>query len=499
MNKHKRIFFIFSLYFFIQPLLFSQKLPGQMKTPEEVKNEERFITALYKDLAGKREDAILILDTIRREAPNAAVYFQLARWYMEKQDFQTTESYITSALRIDPSNIWMHEFAAEFYDRTGQYEKAADQYNQLIGQKPSNSTYYAKLVNTFIKKGDYTSALQTLDRQQNQMGVMEMIVMRKAEIYDNLEQPDKAIDIIQSYAQGRHDEVDFLKIIINILKSNDRGEETEPYLRRILELEPGDKEAQLEIFLLNRTTPDKENFLWSLRPLITNVHVPIDIKIKELLPYVEEHAVSGDSALGAQLITLMDELVIAHPDEAKAHAINGDILKNSEKYTAAIRQYEKTLALSKKHSLVWEQYMFCLDAVSDYNTLSRVAEEAIDYFPNEAMFYCFAGKAMLKTGNKSAETYLEDAEMIGSGNAYVLSMVWSVRGEMALGRNQEDKAMEWALKSADISEGRNPAAFELMGDIARSQKDTQKALEYYRQALNTGGVKVRIQNKLNSL
>lgn len=499
MDKYTRLISGFIFLSAFLPSVMSQKVPGQMKTPQEIRNEERFITALYKDIAGKRDEAITILDTIRREAPHAAVYLQLARWYMEKNDFMTTEKYVESALELDPSNIWIHEFAAELYDKTGQYDKSVKAYDQLISFKPEKSTYYTKLVNTHIKRGDYTAALQTLDRQQTQMGLRESIVMRKAEIYDNIDQTDKAIELLDEFSRGRYDEKDFLRIIVNILKSHDRTPETEPYLKRILSLDPGDKETQLDVFLLNRSTPDKDNFLLSLRPLISNKHVPLDVKIQELLPFVRQHASSGDSALGAHLISLMDELVIVHPDEAKAHAINGDILKNAEKYTSAIRQYEKTLTFSRKHSVVWEQYMFCLDAVSDYATLSWVADEAIDYFPNEALFYFFAGKARFKNGSKDAGMYLDDALLIGSGNTYVESMVWATKGDMALSVNQIEKALEWARKSFDISQGQNPVSSELLGDIARAQNNPTQALEHYTQALKYGGVKIRIQTKINAL
>lgn len=474
-------------------------MPDLVKSPEEVKNEERFITALYKDIAGKREDAIKILDTLRREAPNATVYFQLARWFLEKEDYLTTENYLQSAIKWDPSNIWIREFGAEFYSKTGNYDKAIEEYDFLITQKPNNSTYYAKLVNTYIKKGNYTAALETLERQEAQMGKMETIVLRKAEIYDNTDQIDKAIQVLNDFASDRTDEKDYLHLIVNLLKSNDRLKDIKPFLDRILLLDPDDEEAQLDIFLLSNKSPDRNDFLRTLRPMMSNPHVPIDVKIKELMPFVTEHAVSGDSLLGTQLISLMDNLVIAHPNEAKAHAINADILKNSENFNSAIRQYEKTLSLSKKYSIVWEQYMFCLDAVADYTTLVKVAEEAIDYFPNEALFYYFAGKAHFKIKGKNVDSYLNDAEIIGVGNKYVESMVLVTRAEMALLTNDVDKALEWAQKSYDVSEGQNPAASELLGDIAKEQKDKVKATKYYNEALSLGATKARITNKLNSL
>lgn len=474
-------------------------MAGIVKTPEEVKNEERFITALYKDIAGKREEAIKILDTIRRESPNAAVFFQLARWYLEKEDYINTENYLQSALKLDSENIWIRKFEGEFYSKTGDYDKSINAYNFLISKNPDNSINYAKLVNIYIKKGEPSKALSTLDRQEAQMGLMESIVLRKAEIYDNTQQVEKAVKVIDDYARNRADEKDFLHLIVNLLKSNDKTQDIEPYLKRILSIDPNDKDAQLDLFLLSNKKPGKNDILLALRPMISNPNVNIDIKIKELFPFVSEHAQTSDTLLGKQLISLMDDLVIAHPNEAKAHAINADILKNSSNFNAAIRQYEKTLSLSKKQSIVWEQYMFCLDATSDYVSLMKVSEEAIDYFPNEALFYYFAGLSRYYTGGKDYQGYLNDALIIGVGNKYVESTVMVLQGEIYLEKNDTDKAMELAKKSFAVSDGKNANSLILMGDIAKAKNDHIQAKKHYEEAIKMGGNVNKINIKLKGL
>ncbi len=488
-----------SITVFFSSFLNAQKLAGIVKTPEEVKNEERFITALYKDIAGKREEAVKILDTIRRESPNAAVYFQLARWSMEKEDYLNTENYIQNAIRLDAENSWLREFEAEFYSKTGDYTKAITSFDFLMGKYPQKKSYYTQLVNIYIKKGDPEKALATLDKQELQLGQTESIVLRKAEIYDNLGQVDNAVKIIYDYSKNKADEKEFLHLIVNLLKSNDRSQEIEPYLKQILSLDPSDKDAQLEMFLISAKQPQKSDILLTLRPMISNRNVNIDVKIRELFPYVSEHAQTSDSLLGKQLIGLMDDLVLAHPNEAKAHAINADILKNSGNFKSAIRQYEKTLSLSKKQAIVWEQYMFCLDAVEDYSTLAKVSEEGIDYFPNESLFYYFVGLAKYNTSSPDYEDYLNDALMIGVGNKYVESMVMALSGEVFLSKKDIGQATKMALKSLEISAGNNPKSLVLMGDIAKVNNELSKAKKFYEDALRMGGNKDKINTKMKGL
>jgi len=493
------LWFFWVLVLFFSSFLNAQKMAGIVKTPEEVKNEERFITALYKDISGKREEAIKILDTIRRESPSAAVYFQLARWYMEKEDYINTENNLQTAIKLDANNIWIREFESEFYTKIGDYPKAINAYNFLIERNPQKSSNYTKLVNIYIKKGDTNMALATLERQEIQIGRMESIVLRKAEIYDNTNQVDKAVKVIDDFGKNRADEKDFLHLIVNLLKSNDKIQDIEPYLKRILSIDPNDKDAQLDLFLISNKKPGKIDVLLALRPMVSNPNVNIDIKIRELFPFVSEHAQTSDTLLGKQLISLMDDLVIAHPNEVKAHAINADILKNSGNFNAAVRQYEKTLSLSKRQAIVWEQYMFCLEAISDYKTLAIVSEEAIDYFPNEALFYYFAGLSRYHIGGKDYQDYLNDALIIGVGNKYVESTTLALQGEIFLAKNDIDKAMELAKKSFEVSEGKSANSLILMGDIAKVKNDYIQAKKHFEDAIKMGGNVNKINIKLKGL
>ncbi len=282
-----------------------------------------------------------------------------------------------------------------------------------------------------------------------------------------------------------------------MLHSNDKVKEAEPYLRRILAIDPNDSDAKLGLVLLSNKSVSKEDYLVTLMPLVSNPDAPIDIKIKELIPHVQKHADTRDTILGKQLIDLCDKLVIAHPNDAKAHAIYGDVLMNNDDVTAAIRQYEKTLSLNNRNFMVWEQLMFGLEMVENYDQLTKISTEAIDLFPNQAISYYFNGKALAaKNDFKKAMSSLDEASLISAGKVSIESRVQTVKGEIYLKQKNYAKAMESADQAITLSSQKNSMAYELKGDIYKEQNDLKKAAVAWQMARDLGNSSVRLAEKL---
>jgi tetratricopeptide (TPR) repeat protein len=203
--------------------------------------------------------------------------------------------------------------------------------------------------------------------------------------------------------------------------------------------------------------------------------------------------------LGKELITLCDKLVIAHPNDAKAHAIYGDVLMNNDNVTAAIRQYEKTLSLNDRNFMVWEQLMYGLEIVENYDEMARVSTNAIDLFPNQAISYYFNGKALTaKNDFKKAMSSLDEASLISSGNVSIESRVQTVKGEIYLKQKNYTKAMESADQAITLSKQKNSMAYELKGDIYKEQNDLKKAAIAWQSSKDLGNNTVRLAEKIKS-
>ncbi len=306
------------------------QIEDMRKSESDIKIEDRFMSAKLLIASGKKTEAIKLLDSLRRESePSASIFFELAKLHYEAKDFNQTESNLKSAIRLQPDNIWIRQFEVSFSKDLGRYDEAINVLKHLVILQPKNDQYYDQIVQLQIKKNDLDAALVTLEDKEKNIGWSEKNVLKKAEILDNADRLGDAISMINTLVLKFPREKKYLRLISNMLHSYDKVAEAEPYLKKILEIDPNDIDAKLGMILLSNGKLDKDSYLTTLEPLMSNPDAPIDMKIKELLPHVQQHAATGDSLLGRQLIDLCDKLVIAHPNEAKSHAIYGDVLKNN--------------------------------------------------------------------------------------------------------------------------------------------------------------------------
>ncbi|KXK39838.1 MAG: tetratricopeptide repeat protein [Saprospiraceae bacterium] len=487
-------------FLLITSSLFGQDTDGR-KTASEVKSEDQFVRALLLSETDKIDEAIKVLDSVRRDNPESgAVYFEIAKLYFDKKEYNLTESNIKKAINLAPENTWYREFQVKFLMAANRTDEAVNTLSTLTDMQPKASTYYDQAIQILTSKSKFDEALQMVQKKEENLGWSTSIAIKKSEIYDLAGKPKEAVKTLETLAARYPNEKKYLKLIVSVLHSNDRMQDAKTYLKQILEIDPNDQDAKMSLILMSDKKLNESDKLTTLMPLIANPNAPIDIKINEILPYLKQQAESEDSVLNRQLIQLGDKLVLTHPNEAKAHALYGDVLKNSGNITAAIRQYEKTLQISKNVYPVWEQLMFCLNDATNFEQLAITAAEAIDYFPNHPLSYCFAAKAAIqKDQYKKSESMLEDALLISAGSKDIESRVAVIRAEAAI-RQKDQKSAEQQIEHAlEVSSNQNADAWELKGDLAANKKDFKSATEYWKKALTLGNNRERIYHKLSEI
>ncbi|MEL7021313.1 MAG: hypothetical protein AAGK47_06895, partial [Bacteroidota bacterium] len=209
---------------------------------------------------------------------------------------------------------------------------------------------------------------------------------------------------------------------------------------------------------------DDMTYLHSLKQVFSQSDVDIDVKIKELFPYVNKVADSGNKDLAMAVLELSTILEEIHPNEAKAFAVSGDLLYYAGSKEKALEKYKQTIALDDTVYLVWEQMMYIHATTANYPKLEDVAEEVMDIFPNQATPYYFNGLALAKQGKyRSAISILDQAILMSGNNKRLKFDILCLLGEAHAATSatqKSDAAYENALKL-------NPQAAEIMDTYSR--------------------------------
>ena len=88
-----------------------------------------------------------------------------------------------------------------------------------------------------------------------------------------------------------------------------------------------------------------------------------------------------------------------YPQSAKTNALYADLLYNSDQLTKSAEYYKESLKYDKSNFMIWKQLMIIYTNIEDWKSLEKLSVEAIDYYPNHALPYYYAGRANIKLNN----------------------------------------------------------------------------------------------------
>ena len=172
-----------------------------------------------------------------------------------------------------------------------------------------------------------------------------------------------------------------------------KNEKAKEIFQKILILDPKDAQANIALASSNNREESNAIFLSTLKPIFQQEDVDIDLKIKEMIPYIQKVANTGNKKLADAVIELAQILTDVHPNNAKSFSVYGDLLNHSERPKEALVKYMQTLKLDNSVFTVWEQVMYLNLELNDFDALLKTSNEALDLFPNKAKAYYLNGIA----------------------------------------------------------------------------------------------------------
>ncbi|MEM9992155.1 MAG: hypothetical protein AAF738_10350, partial [Bacteroidota bacterium] len=259
--------------------------------------------------------------------------------------------------------------------------------------------------------------------------------------------------------------------------------------RKILEIDPTDIKATLA---LQRKKSQANN---TLLPLFQDTDIAIDLKIKELFPYIERIA-GGDPAELETALLLAKTLTEAHPQEAKAFAAYGDLLYHSGDIQTAQTQYKQTLALDDTVYPVWEQLMYSHLDLQQFSQLLETSVAAMDVFPNQArIYYLNAVAQRALNASEDALEMLEEAQLMAGKDQRLKFDVLAQMGAAYFDLKDFESAKNKVEGALEI----NSQAYTLVekyGDILAALGEQKAAMEQWKRAKKLGADSAELRQKI---
>lgn len=351
-------------------------------------------------------------EVVELDPKNANAHFQLAQIYFNLNKLPEAQKEAETATKLDDSNKWYYETLATIYMQQGKAKEATTAFEYLLKKFPNNPDYYLNLGFLYSKTGQLENAIKTYDQFEKNFGIDEQIIGEKRNLYLRMNKFNEAVKEVHKLVDEFPGEVEYMLMEADLYRMKGENDKAKEIINKILQQEPDNPQAQIALAQLNAKNTSAEEKKENLMGIFENPKVNIDTKVSILLiSYIQMN--SEDSAKRKEAVELAETLVKVHPDESKAYAVRGDIYYIDGQNDKALQSYEQALKMNKDVFQVWQQVMLIYNQKQDWANVLRVANEAMELFPNQNMIYLFKGGAEMqqKDYEKAVKSFSKGEKM----------------------------------------------------------------------------------------
>lgn len=389
---------------------------GKVLSPQEREAAEALFIEGVKFLNLEEPNRALekLVKAWQIDPTNAAVNFKLAETSAKLKQLPEALAYAKAAVRLDNKNPYFYLLLAQLYSSHQQYEDAAEVYAALLREVPNTEQYLFQLADLYIATNRFDQALQTLDKAEKTFGVVEETAFKKQQIYLKRHDLTKALEEGEKLIGVNPLEARYILAQASLYASAGQADKALEQVGRALRVSPDNPQALLLRSDLRRAKNDTKGAEEDLRRAFRSPELDIDSRVQILaefikrLPATETVTTPDPEAESARrtALELATLTVQTYPEEAKAHAVAGDLQSLSGLKKEARGSYLQAVRRDNSKFKIWQQIVL-LDAELDQtDSLLRHSDRALALFPNQPLLYFYNGTALLikKDYPKAART-----------------------------------------------------------------------------------------------
>lgn len=370
--------------------------------------ELRDFTVAYMDankakILGNYNEAIkLFRESLHIDPTSAAARYEIARIYADDRNFPAALSYAQEAHNLESENIWYAQFLGQLYSEMGKMDESIAIFREIVNKYPHEYGYYFNLGSLLSVQGKYDEALQLYNDLEERAGPSEELSLQRQMIYIDKGDFDSALREIEKLIATNPEELRLYGMKAEIFQQIGREDDARSIYKEMLEMEPDNGLVLLSLHELAKKSGMHSEANEYLRQAFGASELSIDVKVNILLNYLNSPDFNKNRDF---ILSLTRQMERAHPDEAKSYAVQGDIYYNLNQLDSARANFRKAVAIDPNRPPIWQQILTIDSQINDFEALKTESEQALEYFPQQPIFYLFHGIALLQ--NKDADSAVE--------------------------------------------------------------------------------------------
>ncbi|MHC2991442.1 hypothetical protein OB13_07540, partial [Pontibacter sp. HJ8] len=391
----------------------SEAAQAVLPAPEPSEQEKQLSEALFLDgmkqfMLEDYNEALKYFQKAYTVTPNnAALNYKLAETYLLLENPQSGLPFAQAAVAKEPKNTYYYLLLAQLYTEQKQLTEAAQVYNDLMRNVPDTEQYLFNLADLYLSQARYDDALKTYDRIEKKYGALEQLSVNRQQIYLRQKNVSKALAEGEKLIAANPSEVRYLLAQAELYNASQKPDIAIETLNRALRVEPDNPFAHLMLADLYRQKGNLPESEKQVKQAFSSPELDIDTKVRILVDFIRQ---LPNPQLEGVSLELVDLTIKAHPEEAKAYAVAGDLQTIAGKKEMARSNYLKAVKLDDSHFKIWQQIVLLDAELAQADSLIAHSEQALELFPNQAVFWFYNG-----TGHLIEKNYAKAVKSLEHG------------------------------------------------------------------------------------
>ncbi|WP_375416945.1 tetratricopeptide repeat protein [uncultured Hymenobacter sp.] len=323
---------------------------------------------------------------------NAAINYKLAEANMLSGNLRDATGYAEAAVRLDPKNTYYYLLLAQVQASQKQYDAATRTYATLVREVPGAGSYLFNLADLYLAQNKLSEALSTLNQAEKQFGAVDEIAFKKQQIYLRQNNLTAAVQEGEKLIQANPSEPRYVLAQAELYANNNRLPDAIRVAEQALKLDPDNPQAHLILAEAYRQQGQAPASAQQLRLAFASPALGIDEQVRILVGYLKQLP-SASPAVNETARALAATTISAHPKEAKAYAVAGDVEALTGRRREARNLYLKALRFDNSKFQIWQQVVLIDAELNQADSLLAHTDRALELFPNQATLWFYNGVA----------------------------------------------------------------------------------------------------------
>lgn len=306
--------------------------------------------------------------------------------------------------------------------------------------------------------------------------------LAKFAIYQKLDDRKRAVAELQRLIEAFPNQPQHRRILAEYQRYIGERNAAIAAYKSLLQRYPNDADAQRALAELEGTERAGKGYAFAGK--LSDPTTPIDVKSAQIAPLLTPEALRADPGLRTLLPEWAANIEKAHPDDLNALILSGKIYSALDRQDEALDRFRRCLRANPREFDVWDHTLQILAAQKNYAEMERVADQAIDAFPNQAKAYYYLALALSqRNAPAQALDHLRQAQLMAESLPELWLDISVLRASIYLRQNDPQTALE-TLGEALTRPGANQRAdlLETYGDALSLKGQKREAVEYWKRA-----------------